>query len=259
MTHPPSRIAVEPALVVRDLRVRRGTRDVLRGVSFDVAPGTIAALMGTSGAGKSTILRAVAALEPFDSGSIEVGAATLNAGPTPPESRLRDLRARVGMVFQSHALFEHLTALENVTLAPIHVHGWPAERANARARELLDALGVGARSGAHPRQLSGGEMQRVAIARVLALDPMVLLMDEPTSALGPARRGALAATLRRLADDGRALVVATHDVEFARATADRVAALAEGCIVEKGRAADVLVSPAHPATRELLRAHAVAS
>jgi polar amino acid transport system ATP-binding protein len=230
-----------PTLVVRDLCVRRGEREVLRGVSLDVEPGTITALMGTSGAGKSTILRAIAALEPFDAGYIDVGGARLDAGPTPPESRLRDLRDRVGMVFQSHALFEHLTALANVVLAPIHVHRWPVERATEKARTLLESLGVGERAGAYPRQLSGGEAQRVAIARVLALDPMVLLMDEPTSALDPARRGALASTLRRLADDGRALVVATHDVDFARAAADRVAVLAEGRIVEQGSATDALV------------------
>lgn len=255
MTDPRPPVA-EPALVVRDLHVRRGPREVLRGVSFEVAPGTIAALMGTSGAGKSTILRAIAALEPFDSGMVSVGGVSLRAGATPPQSRLGELRARVGVVFQSHALFEHLTALENVTLAPIHVHRWTAERADQRAHELLAALGVGERADAYPRQLSGGEAQRVAIARVLALDPTVLLLDEPTSALDPARRGALAATLRRLAGDGRALVVATHDVDFARTAADRVVVLSQGRIVEEGRAPDILASPSHAATRELLRAGA---
>jgi len=248
-----------PTLIVRDLCVRRGEREVLRGVSFDVEPGTILALMGTSGAGKSTILRAVAALEPFEAGSIAVGGVARAAGPTPPESQLRELRARVGMVFQSHALFEHLTALDNVTLAPIHVHRWSVDRANERARALLESLGVGERAEAHPRQLSGGEAQRVAIARVLVLDPLLLLMDEPTSALDPARRGALASTLRRLAGDGRALVVATHDVDFARAAADRMAVLFEGRIVEEGRTAEVLASPSEAATRQLLRGEAAST
>ena len=244
------------ALVVRGLRAARGPREVLRGVELEVAPGEVCALMGVSGAGKSTVLRAVAALEPFGAGSIVAGGFELRPGPLPRESRLRGLRSKVGMVFQAHSLFEHLTALQNVTLAPVHALGWTRERAEARAMELLGSLGVAARAGAYPRQLSGGEAQRVAIARALAPDPMVLLMDEPTSALDPARRGALGDSLRALAGQGRALLVATHDVDFARDFADRVAVLSEGVLVEEGPAADVLARPAHPATRELLRAEA---
>lgn len=244
------------ALAVRGLRVTRGAREVLRGVDLDVSPGEVCALMGVSGAGKSTVLRAVAALEPFGAGSIVAGGFALRPGPLPRESRLRGLRSRVGMVFQAHSLFEHLTALQNVALAPVHALGWTRERAERRAMELLAGLGVAARAGAHPRQLSGGEAQRVAIARALAPDPMVLLMDEPTSALDPARRGALGESLRALAGQGRALLVATHDADFARAFADRVAVLAEGVLVEHGPAAGVLARPAHAATRELLRAEA---
>jgi ABC-type polar amino acid transport system ATPase subunit len=156
------------------------------------------------------------------------------------------------MVFQAHALFPHLTALENVTLAPVHALGWTAAKARATAMELLDGLGVGARAGAYPRELSGGEAQRVAIARALAPDPAVLLMDEPTSALDPARRGALGESLRALARGGRGLLIATHDVDFARACTDRVVVLHEGMLVETGPSADVLTRPTHPATRELL-------
>ena len=239
-------------IVVRGLRVSRGGRPVLRGVDLDVAPGEVCALMGTSGAGKSTALRAIAALEPFEAGTLVVGGFALAPGPVPPESRLRALRQRVGMVFQSHSLFEHLTALQNVTLAPIHALGWSRERADAVARELLASLGVGHRADALPRQLSGGEAQRVAIARALAPDPAMLLMDEPTSALDPARRGTLGDTLRALAAQGRGLLVATHDVEFARAHCDRVLVLAEGVLVEEGPAAAVLEAPTHPATRVLL-------
>ena len=242
-----------PALDIRGLCVRRGDREVLRGVTLDVAPGSICALMGTSGAGKSTVLRSVAALQAFDDGTISLGDVMLRPGPVPSESHLRALRRRVGMVFQSHSLFEHLSALDNVTLAPIRALGWTRARAEDAARALLDSLGVAARAGAYPRQLSGGEAQRVAIARALALDPGLLLMDEPTSALDPARRGALAETLRRLARDGRALVIATHDVDFARSAADRVAVLSAGEIVEDGRATTVLDAPTHAATRELLR------
>ena len=234
-----------PALAIRDLEVRRGAQQVLRSVSLDVRSGEVCALMGVSGAGKSTVLRAIAALEPLAGGSIVVGDATLAPGPLPPEARLRALRRQVGLVFQQPSLFEHLTVLENVTLAPIHALAWSHERANDVAGRLLAALGVEHRANAFPRQLSGGEAQRVAIARALALDP--------------ARRGALGDSLRRLAQEGRALLIATHDVDFARLHADRVVVLHQGTIVEEGVAEAVLASPGHEATRELLRGAEVRS
>jgi len=218
-------------LAVSGLRVRHGDREVLRGVDLGVPRGEICALMGASGAGKTTVLRSIAALQSFDAGTITVDDAVLRAGPLPPQSRLGALRRHVGMVFQAHALFEHLSAIDNVTLALLHVLRWDRSRANARARELLDALGVAARADAFPRQLSGGEAQRVAIARALALDPTLLLMDEPTAALDPARRGALGEILRGLAQQGRALLVSTHDMEFARSVADRVITLADGKVL----------------------------
>ena len=242
------------ALTVRGLYATRGTIPVLRGVDLDLATGEICALMGVSGAGKSTVLRAIAALQRFDDGSIDVDGFTLQPGAVPPESRLKALRRKVGFVFQAHSLFEHLTVMDNVTLAPIHAQGWTRERARDVARGLLETLGVVARAEAYPRQLSGGEAQRVAIARALALDPHVLLMDEPTSALDPARRGALGDTLLALAKQGRGLLIATHDVDFAQDHADRVAVLADGVLVEHGRARDVLANPTHPATRALLEA-----
>jgi ABC-type polar amino acid transport system ATPase subunit len=250
---------VTAALAVRDLRVCRGSQEVLRSVSLDVSSGEVCALMGVSGAGKSTVLRAIAALEPLAGGRIVVGDATLDPGALPPEARLRALRRQVGLVFQQPSLFEHLTVLENVTLAPMHALAWPRDRADDTAHRLLAALGVEHRIDAFPRQLSGGEAQRVAIARALALDPVLLLMDEPTSALDPARRGALGDSLRRLAEEGRALLIATHDVDFARSYADRVVVLHRGEIVEEGAAATVLASPAHEATRELLRGAEAAS
>ena len=228
------------ALEVRALEVVRGDRAVLRGVDLDVPPGEVCALMGTSGAGKSTALRAIAALEPFNSGRIAIGDVVLAPGRVPPESRLHGLRRQLGMVFQAHSLFDHLSVLDNVTLAPVHVLGWTRERASDAARTLLASLGIDSRAGAKPRELSGGEAQRVAIARALVLGPSVLLMDEPTAALDPARRGALATTLRELARAGRALLVSTHDTDFARACADRVAILRDGTIVETGAAQEVL-------------------
>jgi len=215
-------------LAVRDLEVRRGARSVVRGVSLDVTRGEIIAVMGASGAGKTSVLRAVAGLDPIAAGSVAIDGLQLSAGPLPRGEALRELHRRVGMVFQFHHLFEHLTALHNVWLALVHVQRQPQREAERKARELLDHLGVGARADAVPRELSGGEAQRVAIARALAVGPPLLLMDEPTASLDPARRGELATTLRQLASEGRTLVIATHDEEFAGACAHRVLIMDEG-------------------------------
>jgi ABC-type polar amino acid transport system ATPase subunit len=215
-------------LVVRDLEVRRGARHVVRGMSVDVARGEILAVMGASGAGKTSVLRAVAGLDPITAGTVAIDGLQLSAGPLPRGEALRQLHRRVGMVFQFHHLFEHLTALHNVWLALVHVQRQPQAEAEHKARRLLDHLGVGDRADATPRELSGGEAQRVAIARALAIGPPLLLMDEPTASLDPARRGELAATLRQLASEGRTLVVATHDEEFARSCAHRVLIMEEG-------------------------------
>ena len=215
-------------LAIRDLEVRRGARPVVRGVSLDVTRGEIVAVMGPSGAGKTSVLRAVAGLDPIAAGSVAIDDLQLSAGPLPRGEALRELHRRVGMVFQFHHLFEHLTALHNVWLALVHVQRQSQPEAERKARELLEHLGVGARAEAVPRELSGGEAQRVAIARALAVGPPLLLMDEPTASLDPARRGELAATLRQLASEGRTLVVATHDEEFARACAHRVLIMDEG-------------------------------
>ena len=215
-------------LVVRDLEVRRGARPVVRGVSLEVARGEIVAVMGASGAGKTSVLRAIAGLDSIAAGSVAIDGLQLSSGPLPRGEALRELHRRVGMVFQFHHLFEHLTALHNVWLALVHVQRQPQREAERKARELLDHLGVGGRADAVPRELSGGEAQRVAIARALAIGPPLLLMDEPTASLDPARRGELAATLRQLASEGRTLVIATHDEEFAGACAHRVLIMDEG-------------------------------
>jgi polar amino acid transport system ATP-binding protein len=213
-------------LKIDGLGVRRGERDVLRGLSLAVQRGEIVALMGASGAGKTTALRAVAALQAFDAGRIEVDGFALVPGPLPGQSQLGTLRRRVGLVFQAHALFEHLSARDNVTLALRHVVGKTDAEARGVAERLLGSLEVGMRADALPRQLSGGEAQRVAIARALALDPPLLLLDEPTAALDPERRESLGLVLRGLVKDGsRGLLVATHDEAFARAHTDRVVKL----------------------------------
>ena len=239
-------------LEIQGLRLLRGTREILRGVDLNVERGELVALMALSGGGKTTVLRSVAALEAFDAGTISVDGVKLQPGPLPRGAHARELRKHVGMVFQLHYLFEHLTAMENVTLAPMHVAHVSRVNAETRAGELLESLGVAHRKNAYPRELSGGEAQRVAIARAMAMNPPLLLMDEPTASLDPARRFDLGETLVRLARDGRTLVITTHDDDFAREFADRVVILAEGEVVEHGKAKDVLNNPQHAATRMLL-------
>jgi ABC-type polar amino acid transport system ATPase subunit len=216
-----------PVLEVRGVHVRRGARRILNGVSFVVSKGRLVALMGPSGSGKTTMLRAIAALERFDEGAIAVDGLVLQGGRTIHGEPLRQLRRRVGLVFQFHHLFEHLSALKNVTLAPVHAHGMSAADAATRALGLLRALGVEHRAYALPRELSGGEAQRVAIARALAVEPPVLMMDEPTASLDPVRRSELGELLRRLATADRAILVSTHDEEFAREFATDILRLDE--------------------------------
>jgi ABC-type polar amino acid transport system ATPase subunit len=243
---------VSAVLRIENLRLSRGSRPILRGVNIAAERGELVALMGLSGGGKTTVLRSIAALERFDEGSIQVDGVSLKPGPLPTGREAAALRRRVGMVFQLHYLFEHLTALDNVTLAPIHVLRRNRDEAGQKAIELLELMGVAARKEAYPRQLSGGEAQRVAIARAMATDPPLLLMDEPTASLDPARRGELGATLQRLCRDGRTLLVTTHDDDFARDWATRVIILAEGEVVEEGDPREVLTNPKHAATRALL-------
>ena len=204
------------------ISMTRAARAILNDVSFEVSAGEMVALVGASGSGKTTLLRAIGGLEAFSAGTIDVAGLTLTPGPLPRGQLRRDLHERVGVVFQFHHLFAHLTALDNVTLAPVQVRRQSKEAAERRAHELLESLGVGHRAGAMPHELSGGEAQRVAIARALAVEPAVLLMDEPTASLDPSRRADLAQLLRRLSAGGRSVVVATHDEEFVRACAPRV-------------------------------------
>jgi ABC-type polar amino acid transport system ATPase subunit len=216
-----------PVLDVNGLDVRRGGSIVVQGVSFRAERGEILALTGASGSGKTTVLRAIAGLDRIAAGTITVAV---------PESETRAASGErrgtrgvsVGMVLQFHHLFAHLSALHNVWLAPVHVHRQSKNEAAARARKLLERLGVAHRADAMPHELSGGEAQRVAIARALAMDPPVLLMDEPTASLDAARRADLAATLRDLAAEGRTLVVATHDRPFIEACAHRVLVMDDG-------------------------------
>lgn len=242
-------------LDVQHIAIARGERRVVHDVSFAASQGELLALMGSSGTGKTTVLRAIGGLEPIAAGAIEIGGVRLEAGGIPRGARWRELQRQVGMVFQFHHLFEHMTALHNVWLAPVHVLRHPRADAERSARALLEKLGVGGRADSRPPELSGGEAQRVAIARALAVEPPVLLMDEPTASLDHARRLDLAATLRQLAADGRTIVVATHDADFVRACAHRVVMLAEGRVVEEGSPESVLAAHRIDASGARVRSH----
>jgi ABC-type polar amino acid transport system ATPase subunit len=215
------------------VELRRGGRTLVSGVDLDAHPGDLIALRGQSGSGKTTILRAVAGLDPFARGTIEVGDARLEGGKAPDRAMLHRLRRSVGLVFQFHCLFEHMSALQNVCLAPVHVYGIPQQAAEQKGRELLRELGVELRADASPRELSGGEAQRVAIARALAVNPPVLLMDEPMASLDPPRRAELGTLLQRLTSTGRTLLVTTHDEQFARDFATRVLTIHGGAVREE--------------------------
>ena len=218
----------------------------LRELSFDLPAGTLMALLGRSGAGKSTVLRCVMGLEPFERGTVEVDGArvqgTEEVKPAERERQLRAVRERLGLVFQSFELFPHLTALENCTLAPVKVKHWTRAKAEEKARELLRQLGLEEKAGAYPEQLSGGQKQRVAIARALAMEPRVLLYDEPTSALDPSLKAEVLQTLHRVDATGVTQVVVTHDMQLAKG-AEYVFVLEHGQIVKSGLPSQVLTEP----------------
>lgn len=235
-----------PVLEVAELRKQFGVNEVLRGVSLTMRRGEVVALIGPSGSGKSTFLRCVNRLETPTGGTVrfqgrEVTPATIN-----------EVRRAIGMVFQRFHLFPHLTALENVTLAPRKVLGLPTARAEAEGRELLTQVRLAEKAESFPDELSGGQQQRVAIARALALQPELLLFDEPTSALDPELVGEVLEVLRDLAAQGRTMLVATHEMGFAREAAGRVLFLDGGVVVEEGPPEQVLEAPREERTRAFL-------
>ena len=246
-------------LVVKDLvRHHAGNpQPTLRGMSFDLPAGTLTALLGRSGAGKSTMLRCVMGLEPFESGSIDIDGVvvrgTKECSPQERRAAIARARERLGLVFQSFELFPHLTALENCVLAPVQVKHQPRAAVEGRARELLCQLGLEQRLDAFPEQLSGGQRQRVAIARALAMEPRVLLYDEPTSALDPSMKNEVLQTLKRIDATGVTQVVVTHDLQLARGV-EHVCILDHGVVIESGPPEQVLKAPVHESTRALLAA-----
>lgn len=238
---------------VEGLTKRYGTRTVIQGMNLEVPAGQVVALVGPSGGGKSTLIRCLHGLEPFDEGRIVIGPATLTPGAHGGNRHaLTAIRQVAGFVFQQWHLFSHMSALANVMEAPVHVKKRPRAEAEAQARALLDKVGMGHRVDAMPRRLSGGEQQRVAIARALAMEPSVLFLDEPTSALDPQRVGDLVDLLRQLAQEGLTLLTVTHDLRFAAQLCGRALIFAEGQIVEDGPPAQVLHDPQHPRARAFL-------
>ncbi|MFC4116939.1 amino acid ABC transporter ATP-binding protein [Nonomuraea zeae] len=230
----------ESDLIVLDqVNKRYGDLHVLRNVSLSVRQGEVVVIIGPSGAGKSTLCRAINRLETIDSGTI-----TVDGTPLPAEGRaLAKLRAEVGMVFQSFNLFAHKTVLDNVVLGQVHVLKRSRDAAVAKARELLDRVGIGGQAAKFPAQLSGGQQQRVAIARALAMDPKVILFDEPTSALDPEMVNEVLEVMTSLAREGMTMVVVTHEMGFARRAADRVVFMADGEIVEENTPGDFFGAP----------------
>ncbi|WP_278249631.1 amino acid ABC transporter ATP-binding protein [Nocardioides sp. IC4_145] len=241
---------------VRGLEKSFGEQHVLRGIDLTATAGTATAVLGPSGSGKTTLLRSLNVLETPDAGSVRISDAQLDFG-APPAGKaayrraVKALRARSGMVFQSHNLFPHRTVLQNLIEGPVQVQRRDREEAVADARTLLAQVGLAGREDAYPAQLSGGQQQRVGIARALALRPEVLLLDEPTSALDPELVGEVLEVVRDLAEQGWTLVIVTHEVRFARDVADQVLFLDGGRVVERG-GAEVLTDPREERTRRFL-------
>ena len=242
-------------IAIRNLFKKRGQQIVLHNISLDVAPGEILAIIGPSGSGKTTLLRCINALETFDSGSITVGEVQYRPGTRNGVTRhmLLQLRRSVGMVFQQYHLFPHKTILANVMCGPIYVLGWKSTTATAEARALLERVGLGSKAECKPHELSGGEQQRVAIARCLAVHPAAILFDEPMSALDSGSSEQVMEIIRDLARVGKSIVVVTHDLRCARAIAQSVCVLSGGEIVEKGLVSHIFSAPAHPTTQRLLQ------
>jgi polar amino acid transport system ATP-binding protein len=251
--------ASSEALVdARSVRKDFGLNRVLKGITLRVDRGQVACLLGPSGSGKSTFLRCINHLEKIDGGRIYVDGELM--GYHDRGSELREMkpaeisfqRRSIGMVFQRFNLFPHLSALENITEAPIGVANQKRATARTRGLELLDRVGLADRAAAYPAQLSGGQQQRVAIARALAMDPKLMLFDEPTSALDPELVGDVLGVMRDLADSGMTMIVVTHEIGFAREVADQVVFMDDGVVVESGTPADVITKPQHKRTQAFL-------
>ncbi len=245
-------------VLAEGVRKRFGSVEVLKGIDLEVGEREVLVLLGPSGSGKSTFLRCINHLEKIDGGRLSVDGHLVGyrqQGTTLYELKEREVsgkRAEIGMVFQRFNLFPHMTALSNVTVAPMHVKGAARAAAERRGRELLDRVGLGDRAEAYPSALSGGQQQRVAIARALAMDPKLMLFDEPTSALDPELVGEVLDVMKGLARDGMTMIVVTHEMGFAREVGDRVVFMDDGVVVEQGPPREVFANPQHERTKTFL-------
>ncbi|WP_329544746.1 MULTISPECIES: amino acid ABC transporter ATP-binding protein [unclassified Streptomyces] len=241
-------MAVDPLIELHDVNKHFGELHVLQDINLTVGKGEVVVVIGPSGSGKSTLCRAINRLEKIESGTIKLDGKLL-----PEEGKaLAQLRAEVGMVFQSFNLFAHKTVLQNVSLAQVKVRGRKREEADKRSAELLDRVGLASQAPKYPAQLSGGQQQRVAIARALAMDPKALLFDEPTSALDPEMINEVLEVMQQLARDGMTMVVVTHEMGFARSAANRVVFMADGRIVEDRTPEEFFTNPRSDRAKDFL-------
>ena len=234
-------------IVIENLHKAFGEVEVLKGVNLHIKPQEVVALIGPSGSGKSTLLRCMNYLEEPTSGKVTVAGTPLDG-----EANINKVREEVGMVFQRFNLFPHMTALENIMLAPLKVKKISRAEAEKKARELLQRVGLADKADNYPSQLSGGQQQRVAIARALAMEPKVMLFDEPTSALDPEMVGEVLDVMRALAKDGMTMAIVTHEMGFAREVADRVLFIDGGGILEQGTPAELFEHPQQERTQNFL-------
>ncbi|MEU8709084.1 amino acid ABC transporter ATP-binding protein [Streptomyces sp. NPDC048565] len=241
-------MAVDPLIELRDVNKYFGKLHVLQNINLTVGRGEVVVVIGPSGSGKSTLCRTINRLETIESGHIAI-----DGKPLPEEGKgLAELRAEVGMVFQSFNLFAHKTVLANVSLAQLKVRKRKKDEADRRSRELLERVGLASQADKLPAQLSGGQQQRVAIARALAMDPKALLFDEPTSALDPEMINEVLEVMRQLAREGMTMVVVTHEMGFARSAANRVVFMSDGCIIEDRTPEDFFTSPESDRAKDFL-------
>ncbi|MEX3960271.1 ABC transporter ATP-binding protein [Trinickia sp. EG282A] len=237
------------AVQLTDIRKQYGKIEILKGISLEASEGEVISILGSSGSGKSTLLRCINMLEVPDAGEVVVAGERIKLSNAHPEGQrhfdhrqIDRIRASVGMVFQSFNLWSHMTVLENVIEAPIHVQGRPRKECIEEARELLEKVGISSRDNFYPAHLSGGQQQRVAIARALAMHPSLMLFDEPTSALDPELVGEVLRVMRRLAEEGRTMLIVTHEMGFAREVSTRVVFVDRGTIQEEGTPDEVFGS-----------------